>query len=214
VGWSNSNNGSLIPHFSPDGTKLIWAAMTQQSSDKVDSKTLFGTFQIRVADFVVGLFGVPSLTNIVNMNLPDGNFYEVYGFNQNGTRIVFCSSMNATSVWGSQIYSYNWQTQSDLRTLTTEGYSEHAYYTPDYKSLVYMTDVLTGLGVDLWIMDENGGNKQRLTYYNEWWHPMYYGGPLWPGGTSWNPFKSTQFIGGMFSFFFFFFFLLKIITFI
>jgi hypothetical protein len=57
-----------------------------------------------------------------------------------------------------------------LRTLTTESFAQAPTFTADGKRILYMTaadaDVKPAkvIGADWWIMDLDGGNKQRLTY--------------------------------------------------
>jgi hypothetical protein len=46
---------------------------------------------------------------------------------------------------------------------------------------------LSSRGAEYWIMDSDGSNKRRLTYFNEKGHPQYVGPNTMVADFSWRP---------------------------
>ena len=64
------------------------------------------------------------------------------------------------------IYLMDLRTQSSLR-LTSQGYNEHAGFSVDGKKIIWMSNVGNkNYGTDLWMMNNDGTNKIRLTCFN------------------------------------------------
>lgn len=84
---------------------------------------------------------------------------------------------------------------ANIQQLTDKDYNEHAFYTPDGSKIVWMTNTNTKTGTDWWMMDANGGNKTRLTWFNDKKSSQYAGRTVWCGFGSFSP-DATQFIGG------------------
>ena len=54
-----------------------------------------------------------------------------------------------------------------ITQLTFSGYNEHAAYSPNCKYIIWGSNTDNkNKGMDYWIMNEDGSNKQRLTYFN------------------------------------------------
>jgi Tol biopolymer transport system component len=82
-----------------------------------------------------------------------------------------------------------------------DSWDEHAHYSPDGKKIVWassrglkydgqsMEEVFASTMLDYWIMDANGSNQERLTYFNEPDHQHYLGGdhPVTAVDFSWSP---------------------------
>jgi hypothetical protein len=82
-----------------------------------------------------------------------------------------------------------------LTRLTTQDYNEHAQYSPDGRTIAWMsTNGIRGRGTDYWLMDADGSNKRRLTYFNKWNHPEYTGESTVVADLSWRP-DGTAFAG-------------------
>lgn len=91
----------------------------------------------------------------------------------------------------------------EVRELTNNpnSWDEHAHYSPDGKKIIWassrgypyggetMEEILKTTKLDYWIMDADGSNKQKLTYFNEPGHEHYIGGdpPVKTVDYSWNP---------------------------
>ena len=190
---NDADHGVLIPRFSPDGSQLCWTQRVARPNF-FDPKQTFAYWAIKIADVVVSGENV-KLENIRTYEPGGRAFYETYGFSRDGKRVIFCSSFNQPSVWTQQIFTLDAATGNDIKQLTEKDYNEHAAYTPDGKSIVWMShvDSVAG-GTDWWMMDADGRNKRRLTYFNQPFHKQYAGHAVWAGLPSFAP-DGKRFIG-------------------
>ena len=63
-----------------------------------------------------------------------------------------------------------------LTRLTDQDYNEHAFFFPDGRKIVWMTNRdNANRGTDLWIMNPDGSGKERLTFLNQSGCPEYGG---------------------------------------
>ena len=176
--------GTLHAHFSADGRRLSWGEMQEAGSVKKGSE--FGFWALMTADFVTG-GAAPRLEN-VRAYTPGGRaFYENHGFSPDGSRLIFTSTFEAKRRLEAHIYTLELATQR-LARLTTEGYNEHAHFSPDGRSIAWMsTHGIKGRGTDYWIMDSDGSNKRRLTWLNQRGHPHYSGERAVVADLAWRP---------------------------
>ena len=189
------DHGSLPAHFSADGKKMTWTERIEQPNF-LDPKKTFGCWVLKVADFDI-INGIPTLANIQTIQPGERTYYEGYGFTPDGKRLLFQSCMGQTSVWDSDIFTVDTASGRDIQPLTNEKYNEHAFYTPDGRSIVWMTDwQSTKGGTDWWIMNSDGTAKRRLTYFNEPFSPQYAGKAVWAGYGSFRP-DGKRFVGGL-----------------
>jgi Tol biopolymer transport system component len=189
------DHGVIAPRISPDGKHISWtdrknqpnlASLTQQ----------FGYWSIKTADLAFDSTGTPQVSNIQNFQPGPDAFFECYGFSPDGTKLIFCSSMNKPSVWDQQIYTMNTD-GTNLLQLTTRDYNEHGFYRPDGNKIVWMTNTKsTKGGTDWWMMDPDGTNKTRLTFFNEPDAAQYQGHAVWAGLGSFHK-SGGKFVGGV-----------------
>lgn len=192
--------GVIHPQFSHDGKKLFWA---ERLLDK--EGTPWGEWALQVADFVIGENGC-SLQNIKTYQPGESlRFYETHAFSSDGTKVLFSGNLVPDQLEsGLDIYELNLETGDILRlTDTFYEWDEHAHYSPDEKKIAWMSSTDLGdLGItfddlkhhiwglklktELWIMDRDGSNKQRLTYFNAPGHPEYMGKVI-VSDSSWSP---------------------------
>jgi Tol biopolymer transport system component len=190
---NDPDHGVICPRFSPEGKRLVWSGRVERPK-LLNPKRTFGYWSIKTADFVETRQG-PRLANLRSSEPGGRAFYETYGFSPDGTRVIFCSSMNQPSVWTQQIYTIDATLRGDVQQLTWRDYNEHAFYTPDGKSIVWMTNCQSKRGgTDWWMMDADGGRKRRLTYFNERRHPHDMGHAVWAGLGSFSP-DGRRFVG-------------------
>jgi Tol biopolymer transport system component len=166
-----SDGGVLHPHFSPDGTKLIWA-------EGISSKPVWmGTWVMRMADFSTK--NPSQVSNI--QTLTPGNFqwYETHGFSPDGSAFLFSAMPKGGDAKDFDIYLYDLKSKqyTELTDPKLKQWDEHAHFTPDGKQIIWMSSMDQGLELDeinqfkvktdYWIMNRDGSNKKRITFFNE-----------------------------------------------
>ncbi len=119
---------------------------------------------------------------------------KVMAFRLDDSKIIFCSNMNELSFYDENIYTIDLQT-NHIQQFTTSDYNEHVFFTPDGNKIVWMSNTLATAGTDWWMMDADGNNKHRLTYFNEPQNEQYAGMPVWCGLGSFSA-DSNRFVGG------------------
>lgn len=189
------DHGVIAPRISPNGKKLIWTDRIVRPNF-LSLKRMAGYWQIKTADLIWDKDSIPSIKNIKILQPGKKCFYECYGYSPDGNRIIFCSSMNKPSFWDQHIYTMD-TSGNDVKKLTELDYNEHGCYTPDGKKIVWMTSTKsTKKGTDWWIMNVDGTNKTRLTFFNEPKHAHYAGKANWAGLVSFNK-TGDMFVGGI-----------------
>jgi len=179
--------GVLHPHFSADGRKLAWSEMYKKG-ELLKKGEEYGLWHLCVADFTIGPSG-PRLSNVQKFEPMGPAFYENHGFSPDGTTLFFSSNAHTQKplFLDSDIYSFNLNTGRVAR-LTTDGYNEHAEISPDGTKIVWMTtNENANKGTDLWMMNPDGTNKQRLTHFNQPNYPEFTGQKLVAADSSWSP---------------------------
>ena len=176
----------IHPQFSHDGKKLLWAERIKRG------ESFGGGWAVKTADFIVDGRG-PRIKNIKKYEPGEWNcFYESHAFSKDDKKILFCGNLKSgqTPV-GMDIYEFNLETKQLIRLTTTDNdWDEHAHYSPDGTKIAWMSS--TGFDIDwgdikghkwqkylkteLWIMDAEGSNKQRLTHFNTAGYPEYLDG--------------------------------------
>lgn len=184
---NRGGSGALHPHFSPGGRRLTWSEL-YAGAKLLDPARRIGIWRLRVADFVVA-DGVPRLDNVAGYQPGQDVFYESHGFTPDGAGLIFCSNL-----WEGRAV----QAEMDVCTLdlasgalvrlTESGYNEHAQYSPDGRQITWMSNRdQPGRGTDYWIMDADGGNKRRLTWFNDNAHWHHRNLPAVASDHAWSP---------------------------
>ena len=163
-------SGILHPRFSSDGRKLIWAERV-----KAGSRGELGFWQLQLAEVSIRRGNV-DVSRPRTLTAGGPGFYEPHGFTRGDTGILFTSNFErGTPSWGLDIFTMDLST-GRLENLTSSprDWDEHAHYSPDFSQIVWMSsrdcncDVAAGLKnlkTDLWVMNADGSNKRRLTYF-------------------------------------------------
>lgn len=168
----DDSSGILHPHFSHDGKKLAWAERIK------DNGRPFGEWAIKIADFE--FFGdSPRLSNIETLQPGSrSSFYETHTFSPDDSKLLFTGNQDGSL----EIYELDIRTKNSKRlTNNPTGWDEHATYSPDGTKIIWMSskDVQFSnspfyLQTEFWLMDADGNNKKRLTYFHEKGHPHYF----------------------------------------
>ena len=182
--------GVLHPHFSHKGDKLIWSERISTKGGK------WGKWVLKFADFKIEK-GIPRLANIKTFQPGKQHFwYETHGFNKDDTKIVFTGNLQpGQKEIHCDIYTLDIKTGRIKRLTTTlDHWDEHAHYSPSGKKIVWMSSM--GLKsptnpwkvrTEFWMMNSDGSNKERLTYFNDPDHPHYISGGVIAADSSWSP---------------------------
>jgi len=164
--------GVLHPHFSHDGTKLLWSERVGSADNK------WGAWTLNIADFHISN-GQPELMNITIFTPGETPcFYESHGFSPDDTTIIFSGNLIENQDENHlDIYTMNITTQTLSRLTTEESeWDEHAHFTSDGSKIVWMSshgfEMNTQrnwwdyLKTEYWIMQVDGSQKTQLSFYN------------------------------------------------
>ncbi len=183
--------GILHPHFSPDGRWILWSERHEAMEGRAAG------WAMRLAPFHIDPKLGPRIGDIQTFRPGQSHdYYETEGFSPDGSKIVFSGNL----AWGQKItgldaYTLDLHTQ-ELKNLTgTPGeWDEHAHYSPSGKHIVWMSSrglpaptSAADLRTDYWIMDADGTNQRRLTFFNDKDSPDYIPGGVTAADFTWSP---------------------------
>ncbi len=190
--------GIIHPQFSHNGKKLLWAERRSYGN------SFGGGWVLKLADFNTNQ-DYPYLAHIETLTPGEQNcFYESHGFSNDDRCVLFSGNLLSGQVSiGLDIYELDLET-NELKRLTEsdDDWDEHAHYSPDGKKIAWMSstefDIAWGdilgdgwqkyLITELWLMNSDGSEKQRMTYFNEPGYPEYMGGRrVVVSDSSWGP---------------------------
>jgi Tol biopolymer transport system component len=175
----------IHPQFSADGGRLFWAEATGRFG--LGNGFEWGEWTLATADISFE-DGTPRLSQVVRFQPGERHsFYESHDFSPDGTRLLLSGNLrDGQPLNGLDIYEYQ-PANGSLRPLTDSfnDWDEHAHYSPDGGRVMWMSgrdlDVefpsVQGLEwqryvkTELWMMNSDGSNQTRLTYFNEPGHP-------------------------------------------
>lgn len=172
---SKDSKGILHPHFSHNGKMLFWSERLR-SNDRP-----FGEWILRLADFSFDRTIRPRLRNIRKYN-PGGksSFFESHNFSPDDKYVLFTGNQDGPL----EIYELNISDGTTKRlTHNPRGtWDEHAQYSPDGEKIVWVSSKGLRcetnpffLQTEFWMMNRDGSNKQRLTYFHDSEHRHYLG---------------------------------------
>ena len=176
----------IHPQFSHDGRKLLWAERVEYG------KSFGGGWVLKIGDLVIDSQG-PHLENMRTYQPAERRcFYESHAFSNDDRKILFSGNLKPRqSPVGLDLYELDLEANRLKRlTESANDWDEHAHYSPNGTKIAWMSstgfdiewDDISGhnwqryLKTELWIMDADGLNKQRLTYFNTPGHAEYMGG--------------------------------------
>lgn len=180
--------GVIHPQFSWAGDKLVWGHRLSRTPRP------FGTWQLKLGDFVVSPSGVPSVRNIRTYT-PGAQkyYYEPHGFSPDDKTLFFMGDLEpGQSPLGMDIYSLDLTTNKLTNlTNTMDQWDEFPTPTPSGNKLIWSSTAGTAstprhFRCDLWIMDYDGSNKHKLTFFNDPKSPDYMPDGICAADPDWN----------------------------
>lgn len=176
--------GVLHPHFSSDGKKLLWSEIIPGGKKSASEST--GRSVIQLADFAIEN-GEPRLSNIQTLRPKALQLYETHGFSPDGRMILFSALGEGKYFYDLEIYTVELSTGRVVQLTENDEWDEHAHFTPDGRQIIWSgsegNPQLKGKSItemrknpprlDLWIMNADGSNKSRLTFFNDPNAPKY-----------------------------------------
>ena len=155
--------------FSPDGTKFAWTERVQ-APRPFDLNLFAGAYVFKVADFVA--LPRPHLANVRSFR-PGGvdQGGELESIAADNRTIAFYSTYVSKNLFASRIYTMDIESGA-IRELTTESFAQAPTFTPDGRSIVFMSGAGADIfpfqlqGADWWIMNVDGSDKRRLSFMN------------------------------------------------
>jgi len=174
--WKLTNvsdlHGTLHPYFSEDGRKLVWSELREPISG-------VGNWVVKVGDFEI-INDTPKLSNIKTIDILGEGLYETQTFTRDGKKVFVSFAPKGTYYYEMEEYLIDINTLESIKLTNNNAWDEQAKITVDGK-IIYVSseensrpnvkglqDVInTPPEIDFWIMDIDGSNKKRLTYFND-----------------------------------------------
>ncbi len=186
---SSKTDGALGPHFSPDGSQLLWSRIVENAG----AGQPWGRYRLMLADFIAPARATPRLTNIQDITPQGEVFVESQGWTPDG-RVVFTSDHGSNGeMWRTTIYTMDLRTRTPEPVVTEPYWNEHPSYSPSGQQMVYMSNEpyawlgVLGAGLtELYRIDVATGERVQLTHMNDVFHPQYVAGGHIPARSSWN----------------------------
>lgn len=202
---NSRGSATQYPRFSSDGSKLLWS----QRPEKVEGAMWqfgceYGFWQLKLADFTIN--NNPQLSNIASIEPAGKGYYEPHGFlpGSNSKIIMTAQTSSTKSAFYLDVYTYDLISQKLTNLLSADNiHHEMTIYSPNGRKISYMTGPFIGFlrgphKTDLYLMDADGKNRVRLTYFNEPDNKDYAGGTVQIQKESWNP-AGTQMISAYYN---------------
>ena len=170
------DNGSAVldPHFSYDGERLLW-------SERIKSrKGRYGAWQLRSARFQVSRAGIPKLRKIESYPAPADALIVPQGYTPDDRGALVAANLEpGQSPDTLDLYRLPFDgSEPERLTHSRGGAEEHARLSPTGRHLAFTSNAeIRGTEPDqtvpptarreLWLMDADGANKRRLTFFND-----------------------------------------------
>ncbi len=167
--------GALHPHFSPDGLQLVWAEMRDLGEGNP-----IGQWAIKLADLSFE-GGQVAVENVRTFEPAALQLYETHGFSKDGGTILFSGIPQGGYYWEMEIFTLELASGEWSQLTRNDEWDEHAHFTPDGRSIVWSSSegnaAVKGSGardtvtnpppLDLWIMNVDGSEPRRLSFFND-----------------------------------------------
>ncbi|MBF0408367.1 MAG: PD40 domain-containing protein [Candidatus Riflebacteria bacterium] len=193
------------PRFSTDGKKLIWSQRYLKEKRAIFKKGKeFGFWRIMIADFVVTSSG-PRLENIKSFEPGGRGYYEPHGFSPDGSKIIFSAAITPGKTQVIlDIFTFDLKTNVLTNLTNSENiHDEMALYSPSGKDIAFMSGTFIGwfpefgYKTDLCLMDYDGKNLEKLTFFNDPGNRAYLGHNSQITKLSWHQ-EGTKIVFGVY----------------
>lgn len=190
---ANGDSGTLHPHFSKDGRRISWSEMVHRAKP-LRAERRFGLWQLKIGDFVIGRSG-PALVNVKSFQPGGPAFYENHGFSPDGRTLLYTSNQRGGRLFKeNKIYALDLATGASQILTDNDAYNEHAIYSRDGRRILWATSFQNSRrGLDWWVMDADGSDKQRVTNFNDP-RSRFFSGLSVTADASWSP-RGDRFVG-------------------
>jgi len=166
-------HGALHPHFSKDGTKLVW-------SELIEPIKGIGQWEIKIADFNISN-GFPELKNIQSIKPLNLQLFELDDFTLDNTKLLFSGSPQGKYYYDMEKYIYNLENGQTTKLTNNNEWDEQAHFinndlqfvwvssadNPQTKPEDLMGTIKNPPLLDYWIMNSDGTSLKRLTGFND-----------------------------------------------
>jgi Tol biopolymer transport system component len=182
---------TLHPHFSPDGTRIMWSAF--------EPRRLGGSgWVLKLGDYGTDS-GQPALTNVQSLTPLGTNGMQVYESHDisadNGTLLYSYSQGQPLDL---DIYKTNIATGVSTNLTNAPGvWDEHAHFSPDGQRIAWVSsrgfDFTPSanweqtLRTEVWLMNADGSDPQQVTFWNTPGQTGAPGGRVIAADLAWNP---------------------------
>jgi Tol biopolymer transport system component len=137
----------------------------------------------------------PQLSDLVDLEPGGKGYYEPHGFlpGDNNKIIMTAQTKPEKSAFYLDIYTYDLVDQKLTNLVSTDDiHYEMALYSPNGQKISYMAGPFIGFSrgphkTDLYLMDADGRNRVRITYFNEPGNQDYVGATVQIQKESWSP---------------------------
>ena len=174
---------AVNPVFSPDGRTFVWTERYASGGNHN-----WGRWRIKAADVVVRS-GQPELQRERDLYTPKGSYATAMAF-LDSRHLLFSGNPEGQHEYGMDQYILDLDTNTVKNLTNTPGAWEEGSCVAPNGRIVYMTNIASRFPLDFkeanwagqpterdyYIMDGDGGNKERLTFFNDPSSPEYVGG--------------------------------------
>ncbi len=172
--FAASGTAALDPHFSFDGARLLW-------SERIKArKGRYGAWQLRSARFQVNRVGTPQLKKIRSHSAPADALIVPQGYTPDDRGALVAANLEpGQSPDTLDLYRLRFDGGEPERlTHSRNGADEYVRLSPTGRHLTFTSSAgIRGTEPDqmvpasarreLWLMDADGSNKRRLTFFND-----------------------------------------------
>lgn len=180
----NPGQGVLHPRFSHAGDQLLWGELESTNPQK---------WVMKVGKFRVGSDG-PHLTDVRTLDPLNNAFYETDDFSPDDKKILFATTKTAGDFKHMSIVEMDLASGATRELTGSDEGNEHANYSPDGSKIIWASsrdipqnDALKITRNDYWIMNADGSDKKRLTFFNQPGAPEYRASFNIASDMSWAP---------------------------